>query len=358
MDGAYFLLGAEMTLLDPLLDLFRGQAVTIPPLDGALKPNTLIDDAEVMARAEAPDNLVDLGGRLVFTSGKEVRSVAEGEVIWTAPAGITALAASPDGELAAGLESGGVQFSGKLFEGFNCPVALAFASDGTLYVCNGSDAAPPSGWKRDLMSKGAGGSVWRVDPRSGERQCLAKTLGFPYGVVVDETKGRVLVSESWRHRIVAIPMAGGAVTALLTKLPGYPARLAARPGGYIMSLFAPRNRLIEFVLLEDDYRAAMMSEIESQFWIAPSLSPSRNFLEPLQNGGVRVMGIHKPWSPTRSYGLVVALDASLQPITSFHSRANGARHGVTSAVAQGKAIIAAAKGGDIIVKLAASTGDA
>jgi hypothetical protein len=278
-----------------------------------------------------------------------------------APAPITALAVSRDGAVAAGLESGGIHLlSGKIAEldGFNCPVALAFGSDGALYVCNGSDAAPPSGWKADLMSKRAQGSVWRIDPRSGERQCLAKGLAFPYGLAVDESKGRLLVSESWRHRIVAVPLSGGAVEPLLTKLPGYPARLAARPGGYIMSLFAPRNRLIEFVLSEDDYRADMMREIDDRFWIAPSLSPGRSFLEPLQNGGVRVMGIHKPWSPTRSFGLVVGLDDKLQPVMSFHSRANGARHGITSAIAVGGEIIAAAKGGDVVLRLVASGGAA
>ncbi len=350
-----------MTLLDPLLGMFRGKAVTIPPLDGALKPNTLLDDAEVIATAEAPDNLIDSKGRIAFTTRNEVRSLEDGKVIAAAPAAITALAVSREGAVAAGLETGGIHLlSGKISElkGFNCPVALAFGSDGTLYVCNGSDAVPPSGWKADLMSKRAQGSLWRVDQLNGERQCLAAGLAFPYGLALDESKGRLLVSESWRHRIVAIPLSGGAAEPLLTKLPGYPARLAARPGGYVMSLFAPRNRLIEFVLLEDDYRTDMMREIEDRFWIAPSLSPSRSFLEPLQNGGVRVMGIHKPWSPTRSYGLVVGLDDKLQPVTSFHSRANGVRHGVTSAIAVRDEIIAAAKGGDVVLRLAASSGGA
>ncbi|MGE3871743.1 MAG: hypothetical protein AB7F74_02180 [Parvibaculaceae bacterium] len=349
-----------MTLLDPLLDLFRGRAVTIPPLDGALKPNTLLDEAEVIATAAAPDNLIESKGRIAFTTGNEVRALEDGKVVGKAPAAITALAVSHEGAVAAGLETGGVHLlSGKVAEldGFNCPVALAFGGDGMLYVCNGSDAVPPSGWKADLMSKQAQGSVWRVDPQSGERQCLVKALGFPYGIAVDEAKGRLLVSESWRHRIVAVPLSGGAAEPLLGKLPGYPARLAARPGGYVMSLFAPRNRLIEFVLSEDDYRADMMREIEDRFWIAPSLSPSLSFLEPLQNGGVRVMGIHKPWSPTRSYGLVVCLDEDLQPVMSFHSRANGLRHGVTSAIASGDTLIAAAKGGNAVLKLNLSAGD-
>ena len=37
-----------MSLLDPILDLLRGKAVTIPPMDGALKPNTALDDADVV----------------------------------------------------------------------------------------------------------------------------------------------------------------------------------------------------------------------------------------------------------------------------------------------------------------------
>ncbi len=350
-----------MTLLDPFLDLFRGQAVTIPPLDGALKPNTLLDEAEVIAEATALDNLVERNGRVAFTTGKEVRALEDGKVIAVAPAEITALAVSGEGKVATGLETGGIHIESDkttVLEGFNCPVALAFGADGALYVCNGSDAVPPSGWKADLMSKRAQGSVWRVDPRSGERRCLASRLAFPYGVAVDEANKRLLVSESWRHRVIAIAEHGDEPEPLLTKLPGYPARIAPRPGGYVMSLFAPRNRLIEFVLMEDAYRVDMMREIESQFWIAPSLSPSLSFLEPLQNGGVRVMGIHKPWSPTRSYGLVVCLDENLQPVASFHSRANGARHGVTSALVHQGAIIAAAKGGNAVLRVALSAGGA
>ncbi len=360
MDRPPLLLGIEMTLLDPLLDLFRGKAVTIPPLDGALKPNTLLDEADVIAEADAPDNLTERKGRIVFTTGDEVRTLQDGMVIGKAHAEITALAVSRDGAVAAGLETGGIHFlSGEtgVLDGFNCPVALTFGLDGALYVCNGSDAVPPSGWKADLMSKRALGSVWRIDLRSGERRRLASKLAFPYGVAVDDANQRVLVSESWRHRIIAFPLAGGEPQPLLTKLPGYPARLAMRPGGYVMCLFAPRNRLIEFVLLEDEYRADMMREIEDRFWIAPSLAPSRSFLEPLQNGGVRVMGIHKPWSPTRSYGLIVCLDEDLQPVMSFHSRANGARHGVTSAIIHQGAIIAAAKGGDAILRVALSAGE-
>ena len=119
----------------------------------------------------------------------------------------------------------------------------------------------------------------------------------------------LIVSESWRHRLLRLPAGGGTPVPVLSKLPGYPARLApAADGGAWLALFAPRNRLIEFVLQEDAYRAAMMREVPRDYWIAPALSSGRSFLEPLQCGGVKTMGIHKPWSPSRSYGLVARLD--------------------------------------------------
>ena len=128
-------------------------------------------------------------------------------------------------------------------------------------------------------------------------------------------------------------------------------------GGFVLALFAPLNRLVEFVLQEPQYRADMMREIDSRYWIAPTLSPPDSFLEPLQNGGVRSMGVHKPWSPSRSYGLVATLDGKLQPVTSYHSRANGRFHGVTSAIAVDGAILAASKGGNHIIRLAPAEGD-
>jgi hypothetical protein len=66
---------------------------------------------------------------------------------------------------------------------------------------------------------------------------------------------------------------------------------------------------------------------------------------------VRSMGVHKPWAPTRSYGLVVRLDARWQPVSSAHSRAGGQRHGVTGLVEHGGRLLAASQGGDVVVVL-------
>jgi hypothetical protein len=346
-------------ILDPILDLFRGKAITIPPMDGALKPNIQLDEAEVLRAATEPDGLAVAGGEVLFSAGNEVRRLADGEVLHRFDAAVTALAASPGGRVAAGLADGRVVLPGEAAEhAVRCPVALAFDGDGTLLVADGSARHGPGDWARDLMEKGATGSVHRLDLATGERRVLAGNLAFPYGVAVDAKAGRVIVSEAWRHRLVALPLAGGTPRPVLDELPAYPARIAPRDGGYVLALFAPRNRMIEFVLEEDDYRQDMLAEIAPQQWIAPSLYPSRSFLEPLQNGGVRSMGVHKPWSPSRSYGLVVELDEALQPVASHHSRANGQRHGITSAIAHGGRLIAASRGGDAILAFASGEGRA
>lgn len=341
-------------ILDPVLDLLRGKAITIPPLDGAFRPNTALEQAGVLARCPAPDGLAVAGGRLLVSSGSRVLSVDGLAEVASFEAPATALAAEEGGAAAVGLENGRIALLGASSDiaGFKCPVALAFDGPQTLYVCNGSERNAPSKWATDLMQGGTSGSLWRVDLAGGSRTCLASGLAFPYGLFLDKVRDRIVVSECWRHRLIAIPIAGGAPSPIVSKLPGYPARLAPRVnGGALLALFAPRNRLIEMVLREDAYRTDMMVEIDPRYWIAPSLSASRSFLEPLQSGGVRVMGIHKPWAPSRSYGLVAELDGDFQPIASHHSRADGHRHGVTSAIEHDGRILAASKGGDMVLAL-------
>ena len=344
-----------MSLLDPLLDFFRGKAVTIPPMDGALRPNTLLDDSEVVVAAIEPDNLAVLNGKLIYSSGHEVRQVSPKKTIAHFASPVTALAVSADGTLAVGLEDGSLMIGTRKVDGFNCITALAF-HQGALYLCNGSSDFAPSQWASDLMHRNQSGSVWRVDPATGSRVQLSSGLGYAFGLTLDAKAERVVVSESWAHRLVAIPLSGGRPVAVLPRLPAYPARIAATETGYLLALFAPLNRLVEFVLQEPEYRADMMREVDSRHWIAPTLSPAHSFLEPLQNGGVRSMGVHKPWSPTRSYGLVAELDHAFQPQTSYHSRANGRFHGVTSAIVWDDNIIAASKGGNHILRIATADG--
>ena len=332
-------------IFDPILDIFRSKAVTIPPLDGAFRPNTALDDAPVFAWMPQPDNLVLWRGQVVASSGPTVRG-RDGEVLFSFDADISALAVSPAGDLAVALDDGSLIVAGvaqTLPPDVRCITALAYGAEGWLWLANGSASLPPSQWTADLLMANASGSVWVFD---GAWRKVAAGLAWPYGLLPEG--GGAIVSESWRHRLLRLGRARP--QPVLEGLPGYPARIVpAAGGGAWLALFAPRNRLIEFVLQETDYRLAMMAEVPPEFWIAPALSSGRSFLEPLQCGGIRMLGVHKAWSPTRSFGLVVRLGEDMAPLFSLHSRANGSRHGVTSVLEHAGQVHIAAKGGDCII---------
>jgi hypothetical protein len=359
-------------MLQRALDIFRGKAITIPPMDGALRPNTALDEAPVLLQVDAPDNLAWIEGRLVFSIANKVLAMetasggAAPETLVEFTAAVSCLAGRPGGGSAVGLDNGEIRIwdaegaetslTGIGPQSLRCPTALLFLDSDTLIVCQGSATTAPSGWARDLMDRGSSGSLWRIDLKAGKQTRLASGLAFPQGVTARGAE--LIVAESWKYRLIALSAERPSKPRpVLANLPAYPARLSpAGDGGAWLCLFAPRNRLIEFILQEDVYRRAMLQDVEPQFWIAPALSSHRSFLEPLQCGGVTTMGISKAWAPSRSYGLLVRLDSEMQPVASYHSRANGTRHGVTSAIEVGQRIYAAARGGDAIIDLAKREG--
>ena len=336
------------------IDRFRGRgahAATVPPMDGALRPNTLLEQAAVVARIAAPDNLVFYRGQVLFSSGPMIHTLdpATGATTeWRRCAGEVTAMAVAEGTLAIGLSDGSLILSGATDRTVKtlgaCITAIAPASADRLIVCIGSARNPAAEWKRDLLQGGATGSVWALSVADGSLQKLADGLSWPAGAAM--AGDRVVVVEAWKHRLTPLGTA-----PLITDLPGYPARLSPAPGGWWLAVFAPRNQLIELVLREDDYRTRMMREVDPAHWIAPSLSPAADFNEPMQGGAIRTHGIIKPWAPTRSYGLLVRLDADFRPIASCHSRADGRFHGVTSALHFGDRVLVASKGGHAILSL-------
>ncbi len=198
------------------------------------------------------------------------------------------------------------------------------------------------------MEKGASGSVWRLEPASGAWTQLAGDLAYPNGLLVDGHS--IVVSESWRCALTRISQgAGGRGARVLEDLPAYPSRLSRGSDEAVwLALFAPRSQLVEFVLSEDRYRRRMIDEIDADYWVAPCLRSGRSPLEPTQQGGVKQLGVMKPWSPSRSYGLVARLDSAFRPLASLHSRTNGRRHGVTSCLASGGRLYFTAKGDGLV----------
>lgn len=355
-----------ITPLRNLWDNFRGSgpaALTVPPMDGAFRPNMAIETAAVVAASGEPDNIAAAGDAVFFSSGGQLLRLAVGgraEVVETYAEPITAMAGAADGTLAVARRSKGISFVGGTRASLKSPAvdcgqgdvtAMAFVAEDTLAVVVGSEVNSAEAWREDLMQLRRAGSVWLCDLASARARKLAGDLGYPYGVVGDGG-GRLVISEAWQTRLVRID-GGGGLNTVVDNLPAYPCRLApAAGGGYWLALFAPRNQLVEFVLRETGYRERMMREIARDYWVSPSLTPPESALSPMQEGGVKIGGAIKPWAPSLSYGLIAKLDRSFEPDYSLHSRASGRRHGVTSVVEFGKRLLATSKGAGVVVDIA------
>jgi hypothetical protein len=335
-------------------------AVTVPPLDGALRPNRRLDEAVWRVALEEVDSLAVVSDTLLASAGNAVYALdGQSWRIWREyEAGVACIVALGGDALAVALATGEIIVTGGDHDGrryragpdARCITAMA-ASGGDLYAANGSAANPLEDWQLDLLQRNASGSIWRIDLQSAASTRIADRLAWPAGLAVD---GETLVySEAWKHRLARINASGGGQACMLyADLPGYPGRIAASADGYWLAVFAPRTQLVEFVLREPAYAKRMVAGVPKPYWIAPKLRAGRSFYEPLQGGGVKHLGLLKPWAPTMSAGLCVALDHAFQPRLSLHSRADGATHGVTAVVEHGGHVFAAARGDGMVVSIA------
>ena len=340
----------------------------VPAMDGPLTPNTRLDEAPVLGRIAELDNLVVTRTGPLCSQGPDVVALGREAAAWGSTVirrvdkPISCLATGPKDALAIGLDGQGVFLAGGRHSGrllndvngtaLNCPTSALFLDEDTLLVANGSAALPASEWKHDLMTKGASGSLWRISLSDATAVQLAGGLAYPSGLALGDD-GAVFCSESWRHRVLTVSLGRRVVpTVALGNLPAYPGRIAsAALGGFWLALFAPRNQLVEFVLSEADYRQKMVETIEPDLWIAPTLSSGGSFLEPIQGGARKKLNQLKPWSPSLSYGLVLRCNARMSPTASYHSRAGGQVHGVTSLVEHGNMVMVGARGAGVLIAL-------
>jgi hypothetical protein len=352
------MIGGLGRAIDNLLG--RGDAaVTVPTLDGALKPNRKLDEAASRTPLEEVDCLAVDGQTLVASAGNAVFALGS-DGVWSErtkyDSPVTCLALI-DGGLAVALANGEIVLEGKAHGGRRARVAAevgcitAMVGAGTqLYVANGSATNGAGEWQRDLLERNASGSIWRLDLKSGQAERLIAGLAWPAGVAIDG--GRLVFSEAWKHQLARIDTARpGRPDVLCGDLPAYPGRISPAADGYWLALFAPRSQLVEFVLREPAYRKRMMTDVPQPYWVAPKFRSGRSFYESLQGGGMKHLGMVKPWAPTMSSGLCVKLDSDFQPRSSLQSRADGETHGVTSVVEYGDQVFAAAHGDGVVVAL-------
>jgi len=336
----------------------------IPSMDGAFSPNDRLDRATPIgepligadAVAEAPDGAicVSAGNKVWRLSGDGYNDRA---VLAEFDSSVGALTFDPQGRLLACtarglavLEDGGKTI--KLVteaegEPLHCLTAVASAPDGTIFVGDGGMRHGAEDWRVDLMEGNKLGRIVACGPALGDARVLLRNLSYPAGLVVAD--GHLWFTESFAHQLSrALITARANIAApqiVIRNMPGYPSRLAcSADGGFWLSLFAVRTHLVEFVLREDDFRYEMMRTIPQSYWIAPALSSGGDCLEPLQVGGLRALGIEKPWAPPRSYGLAARLDRDGEVVETLHSRVGGRYHGITAAIETARGVVIVSKG--------------
>ena len=346
--------------------LGRGEAtIAVPSFDGALKPNQILESAEIVLECAAPEDLACGNGHLYLADGHRLVDLS-GSVpveLRTFERPISALCVLADGGLAVALAGREVRvypapaaqapratFSDPAFCAVN---ALAVARDGSLIATDGSMQHGIDDWARDLLELGRSGRVFRLDLATGSVVPLVSRLAYAFGACASGTE--TLVSESWRHRLIAVTP-DGAIRVVLGHLPVYPSRLSpASGGGYWLTAFAARTQLVEFVLREPAYRRRMMAEIDPAYWVVPRLRSGQSFKEPMQGAHLKTMGVIKPWAPPRSYGRVIRLDAEGTPIYSLHSRVDGHNHGIVAVVEANGDLVMIAKGPGRVLRLSLAT---
>jgi hypothetical protein len=347
--------------------LGRGDAaITVPPFDGALKPNQRLETAETVLTCEALEDIASDGANLYLADGRRLLRL-DGQAatelrVFEQP--VSALCALPGGGLAVALGGREVRlyptptagdpsatFIDKRFNAIN---ALALAPDGTLIATDGSTTCGFDEWARDLMNLNRSGRVFRLVPDTRSVTQIVDGLGYAFGACVSNG-GSALISESWRHRLISIAP-DGSRRVVLGHLPVYPSRLSkAAAGGYWLTAFVARTQLVEFVLREPAYRRRMMAEIDPDYWVVPRLRSGLSFKEPMQGAHLKTMGVIKPWAPPRSYGLVIRLSAEGTPLYSLHSRVDGVNHGIVAAVERGDDLFIIAKGPGRLLRLPLAT---
>ncbi|MGY8679130.1 SMP-30/gluconolactonase/LRE family protein [Bradyrhizobium sp. UFLA05-153] len=338
----------------------------IPPLDGALSPNDRLDGCTVIGEPlpGVNDVVAAADGAIYVSAGKRVLKLSGDDLStrtlvaeFEGEAG--GLAIHPDGRLLVCVAGRGLAAidpanpSARWLEtvdgrGLSGLLSVTAAPDGRIFAVEGSTGRTPDQWRRDLMEKRSNGRLIVCGPDLANASVLLRDLPYPYGVTVSADGGSLWLTESWAHRLSRFPLTAnglGQREVIAGNLPGYPARLHPDGNrGFFLGLFARRTHLIEFVLKEDDFREEMMRTMPENYWIAPALTGGADCLEPMQIGGVKALGIQKPWAPPRSYGLLVHLDAEGEAADSLHSRAGGRFHGVTAACKVRQGVVIAARG--------------
>ena len=353
-----------LQLVGELLRPNTSKRRSIPVFDGAMSPNDDLDDFEIVENAiTEPEDLAMLKGEELLIAGKSGIHILAGskkEILVTPSNEVISIAVGPNNQIFAGIADVGVVQIG--FDGsqevvldfaggqpLRVPSSMTITPEGQLFV---TDASTVHRWDqrpRDLMTKGASGRLIQFDLNSGMSTEIISDLAWPSGICVASSDHLVL-AESWAHQISMVDISSRSRTVLKSGLAAYPARVNLASGGrFWLTFWAARNRFVEFVLTEDEFRKEMIETIPQEFWLGPAIRSTNEPWEPMQIGGMRHHNKVKPWSPPRSYGLCARFNKNGRFDTSFHARAGSIRHGTTAGIEKDGVLYVVSRGVSLIM---------
>ncbi|MEA3471069.1 MAG: SMP-30/gluconolactonase/LRE family protein [Thermodesulfobacteriota bacterium] len=261
-----------------------------PDLVGALAPNDLLMNAEIIAagKIKGPEDVaVDGEGRIYggTDGGKIVRIWPDGKIETFAvtdgrPLGLhfdrdenLIVCDAYKGLLSVDRE-GKITVLATSAEGvpFEFADDLDIASDGIIYFSDASDTFNHSQYLFDLLEAKPHGRLMSYNPATGVVAVLLNGLYFANGVAVSENENFVLVNETYRYRIIRYWLTGpkaGSSDIFADNLPGFPDGISAdRKGTFWMALFTVRNPLMDKIHPYPVLKT-LLSKLPQSLWPKP-----------------------------------------------------------------------------------------
>lgn len=305
----FLLLGSFLLTPSPV-NSNAWDAPSPPAMTGVLAPNERLRLADLLARGQvsspediaiSPSGVVYAGtadgnivrlhddGRVeawLNTQGRPLGMVfdAQGNLI-VADAVRGLLSITPEGAITVLAR----EARGTLFRLTN---DVDIGPDGRIYFTDASSRFSVSDYALDLLEMRPHGRLLRYDPNTRSVRVLLDNLHFPNGVAVSPQGDYLLVSETWKYRILKYRLSGpreGQAEVFASNLPGFPGNLDIdQAGRYWVAFPGLRNLQID--------------ALHRQPWLKDLVAKVPENLRP---------GI-------KNYGLVLAYNADGQPLISLH----------------------------------------
>lgn len=285
-------------------------------MTGRLAPNERLQSADLLAQGEVygpEDTTVDSAGVLytgtqegwiariwpdgrvenwLQTNGRPLGMVFDQDgnlIVADAGKGLLSIAADSTVTVLA-REAEGLPF------GFTDDVDIA--PDGRIYFTDASSRFRQHHYLLDLLEMRPHGRLLRHDPAAGTTEVLLRDLYFANGVAVSPRGDYLLMTETWKYRIIKYWISGpksGTAEVFAENLPGFPDNLAVDDAGrYWVAFVTVRNFMVDF--------------IHTRPWLKDIAAKLPDSLKP------------KP----EEYGLVIAFNDRGEVLTSLHD--TGGQH--------------------------------